>query len=112
MNLHFDTDVARTHGLEKAVVIARVRELIGQQQAKGILPASYPRTDGLPRHWVTLSADDLEQQFPFWTGRYCQLLVRQLCDEGVLVKGRWGVSPGSRCNQIAFVNERETVGGV
>ena len=91
MNHSFDIDIARTHGVDAAIIIENFRFWIAKNKANG-----RHFYDG--RWWTYNSSKAMAELFPYWSAKQIERIISKLKESGVLLVGHYSQNAYDRTN--------------
>ena len=98
----FDIDVAKEYSVDEAIMIANFQHWIAKNKAN-----NKHFHDG--RYWTYSSTKAFTKLFPFWNQRHIELVITNLVNEGVLIKGNYNSTPYDRTCWYAFIDEKKWI---
>jgi len=107
MNHSFDVEMAKTFGVDEAVIIENFRFWIAKNKANG-----RHFYDG--RWWTYNSSKALAELFPYWSPKQIERIISKLKTAGVLLTGHYSQNAYDRTNwytvlEDALPQTRETI---
>lgn len=99
MEHHFNTEHAKTYGVEEAIVINSFIHWIEKNRANRV-----NLQDG--RTWTYNSLSALAELFPYWTRRQLERITKSLIDQGVLCARQLRLDKGDQRLWYAFREEQ------
>ena len=115
INTHsFDIEDAKLYGVNEAILLYNISYWAKYNKANGknyyeIDSVQYPELVGQKRYFTYNSIKAFSELFPYFSVDQVRLVIKKLCEKGVLIKGCYNKSSYDRTIWYALFNE-ESIG--
>jgi uncharacterized phage protein (TIGR02220 family) len=111
-NTHsFNIDDAIEYGVHEAILLYNITYWAKYNKANGknyyeVDPEQYPKLSGQKRYFTYNSIKAFSELFPYFSVDQIRLIIKKLCEKGVLIKGCYNKSSYDRTIWYALYDEK------